>query len=130
MNSYLTCRIGREWYGIHIKHVVEVLHLVALNDVPTENLVGVMTLRDQVVPVIDLRMMFKQSGYNYDLDTPIIAVKYDNKQLGLIVDEADDVIMLDESTFTPYDEDGIHAITRIDDTMLLILDMPFLMKKL
>lgn len=130
MKHYLTCRIGREWYGIHITHVVEVLHLVALNDVPTDDLVGVMTLREQVVPVIDLRMIFKQAKYRYELDTPIIAVKYDNKQLGLIVDEADDVIMINEDTFTPYDEDGIHAITRVNDTMILILDMPFLMKKL
>ena len=126
MNNYLTCRIGREWYGIPIENVLEVLHLVALNDVPGDTLIGVMTLREQVIPVIDLRVVFNLPTYDYELDTPIIAVRFNNHKLGMIVDEADDVITILPEQQSPYTTDGLQAMARVGERMIFLLDLPFI----
>lgn len=130
MKNYLTCRIGREWYGIPIEHVIEVLHLVALNEVPSEKVAGVMTLREQVIPVIDLRGIFNISEPIYELDTPIIAVQYQNHKLGMIVDEADDVMPIVTDHQSPHEGDGIDSIARIGDRLVFILDLSYVVNVL
>jgi purine-binding chemotaxis protein CheW len=129
MNNYLTCRIGREWYGIHIENVLEVLHLVALNDIPGDTLVGVMTLREQVIPVLDLRTIFGITDHDFKLDTPIIAVRHEQQKLGLIVDEADDVMPILPEACSPYQSEGIRAIARVNERMIFLLDLPFVIEQ-
>jgi purine-binding chemotaxis protein CheW len=121
---YLTCRLGQEWYGISIDHVLEVLHLVALNDSPTASSLGVMTLRDKVMPVIDLRQYFRLPEPDYLLETPIIAISQDDRQLGFVVDEANDVVLIQTETIEPYDEAVIQGVVRHNSRILFLLDIP------
>ena len=125
---YLTCRLGSEWYGISIDHVLEVLHLVALNDSPTADSVGVMTLRDKVMPVIDLRQYFDLPEPDYHLDTPIIAISQDDRQLGFVVDEANDVVLIQDTSIEPYDEAIIQGVVRHESRILFLLNIPGLMR--
>lgn len=130
MTYFLTCRIGREWYGIQIEHVVEVLHIVALNQIPGDDVIGVMTLREQVIPVIDLRQFFDLQADEYHLDMPIVALKHEQQQIGAIIDDADDVVSITEDDMTAYDEQGIRAVARVNDQMLFILDVPYILQSL
>lgn len=130
MTYFLTCRIGQEWYGIQIDYVVEVLHIVALNQIPGEDVIGVMTLREQVIPVIDLRQFFNLQAHEYHLDMPIVALRHEQQQIGAIIDDADDVVSISDDDMTAYDEQGIRAVTRINDRMLFILDVPYLLQSL
>lgn len=42
LHNYLSFRVGHEWYGVSVNDVIEVLHLVALNEVPASNIMGLM----------------------------------------------------------------------------------------
>lgn len=121
-NYYLACRIGREWYGISIDYVIEVLHIIALRQLPNSDLVGVMTLREKVIPVMDLRQIMGLEEYQYSLDTPIIALKTAEKSLGVIVDEADDVITIANEHIQAHSEALIQGIAREGDRLLFILN--------
>jgi purine-binding chemotaxis protein CheW len=122
-HDYLSCRIGREWYGIPIEAIVEVLHLIAVHELPGSDLVGVMTLRNMVMPVIDLRALFALPDVSYALDTPIVAVQLKEKRAGLIVDEADTVLKVPLDRIESYDNPYTDRIARLDERLLFLLDV-------
>ncbi len=130
MNGHYLCvRVGREWYGIRVDEVVEVLHLVALSELPgaPPDVLGLMTLRDSVMPVVDLRRRFGLPESPLRISTPIVAVKTAVGALGLVVDEADDVaevheIMAQQGTTSPY----VESVARLPGRLLMLLDVPHL----
>lgn len=119
---YLSFRVGREWYGVDVKDIIEVLHLVALNEFPAEDILGTMTLRDQVLPVIDLRQRFGLPSADLTLSTPIIAVRTTKGGLGLVVDEADNVEHIPHDKIIPYESAYTHQVARLERGLLLLLD--------
>ena len=129
MSYYLACRIGTEWYGISIDAVSEVLHILALRQLPQSNLAGIMTLREKVMPVVDLRHQLGIENYHYQLDTPIIALELLERYLGVIVDEADDVLSLDESNIQAYFEGFVEGVAHLGERLLFIINLPELLAR-
>ena len=86
---YLSFRIGSQWYGIQLDEVIEVLHMLMLTELPgtMSDVLGLMSLRDLVVPVIDLRLRFGVAHPAYKLDTPIIVARTPHRIVGLLVDD-------------------------------------------
>jgi purine-binding chemotaxis protein CheW len=123
MSYYLACRIGTEWYGISIEAVSEVLHILALRQVPKSSLAGVMTLRERVMPVVDLRYQLGIEDYHYALDTPIIALELIERYLGIIVDEADDVFFLEDEIIQAYSEGFVEGVALIGERLLFIVNL-------
>jgi purine-binding chemotaxis protein CheW len=128
---YLRCRVGREWYAINVDCVIRVLHMVALTELPDSHpdVLGLLTLPDRVVPVIDLRRRFGLVDAPLQLETPIVAVDTPHGAIGLVVDEADDIESIEESQLAPY-TDGISPyivrVAKHPDHLLLLLDTSLL----
>jgi len=122
-HSYLVFRVRQEWYAIPVSSVIEVLHMVALNEVPEAGVLGMMTLRNRPVKVIDLRQLFGLPNPEYELDTPIIAVNTDHGAIGLVVDEADDVTQVNTDDITVYDEEHIEGVFRSQRRMIFIVKL-------
>lgn len=118
--GYLIFRIGREWYGVPVGAVIEVLHMVALNEIAEADILGVMTLREMVIPVVDLRRRFGLAG-EYRLDTPIIAVRTRRGSVGLVVDDADDVVYVEQ--VTPYRAGCVSGAARLQNRMIFVIDL-------
>ena len=128
---YLSCRVGREWYGIDADCILKVLRLVALTELPdaSPDVLGLMSLSGRVMPVIDLRRRFGLSDVSFHLETPIVAVDTPHGAVGLVVDDADDIQAIDESQITlsansesPY----IVGVARWPDHLLLLLNTSML----
>jgi purine-binding chemotaxis protein CheW len=128
---YLKCRVGREWYAIHVAQIVRVLHLVALTELPAADpdMLGMLTLPDRVAPVIDLRRRFRLTEIEYHLDTPIVAVNTPHGTVGLVVDEADDIETIGEEQLAPFTgtvSPYIVGVARSSDYLLLLLNTTLL----
>ncbi len=121
--SFLTFRVGREWYGVPVDAIIEVLHMVAINEVPGTETLGVITLRERPVRVFDLRPRFGVSAPEYRLDTPIIAVNTAQGGVGLVVDETDDVLQIAPEAISSYHNDLIEGTFRLKDRMIFILEV-------
>jgi purine-binding chemotaxis protein CheW len=93
IRNLVTFRVGAQWYGIDVENVIEISHMVMLSDVPTlsPDVLGLITLRNIVIPVVDLRLRFGVAAPQFRLDTPIIAVRAPEGSIGIIVDEIDNV---------------------------------------
>lgn len=92
-NRYLTFHLGSEDYGVEIRYVTEIVGVQKITEVPDmpEFMRGVINLRGQVIPVIDVRLRFKMPPRDYDERTCVIVVNVDGGIFGLIVDTVQEV---------------------------------------
>ena len=67
-DKYLTFQLANEEYGLEIYHVTEVVGLQKITSVPDmpEFIKGVINLRGQVIPVMDVRIRFHMQAREYD----------------------------------------------------------------
>jgi len=101
----LSFRLGQQWYGIDVSQIVEVLYLLEMAELPGSeaHFLGLMTLREKIVPVIDLRVYYQVSEAPLQLNTPIIVVRQSNGLVGLVVDEFDNVEYITPEHLMAYD---------------------------
>ena len=125
-HHYLSFRVGHQWYGVKLQEVIEVLHFVALTELPSTSpdVLGLLTLRDQVIRVIDLRQRFGLADAPLKLDTPIIALHNGDISIGIVVDDVDDVEIIPELADYEGDESPyIQAVANLATKLLLVLDI-------
>ena len=92
-DKYLLFNLGAEVYGIPITHVINIIELQKITEVPDmpEHIRGVINLRGSVIPVMDLRLRFRLPARAYDDRTCIIIVKVAEKSVGFICDTVAEV---------------------------------------
>ena len=96
--KYLTFALGPEEYGIEILKVREIIGFMRVTAVPRvpPYVEGVVNLRGQVIPVIDLRKKFEMEAAERTSRTCIIVVETQKQEsclsTGLIVDRVLDVL--------------------------------------
>jgi len=133
-NQMLTFILGTETYGIQISKVRAILTYPPITAIPdaSEWVKGVINLRGEVVPIIDLRIRFRTNlEPEYTDRTITIAVETeDDRMIGLVVDEVSDMVTVDLESFFQAPDMGssispeyIKGLFRQDDKMIVILDV-------
>ncbi len=102
-NKYLFFRIGKESYGIGIRHVIEIIELQTISLVPDmpPYVKGVINLRGKVIPIVDLRLRFDMEERAYDNRTCIIITEVDRILVGCLVDTVEEVMEIFEKNIEP-----------------------------
>lgn len=98
-NKYMFFRIADESYGIGIRHILEIIELQRISQVPDmpSYVKGVINLRGKVIPVVDLRLRFGLPERVYDDRTCIVVADVSRTTLGFIVDTVEEVIEIAEN---------------------------------
>ena len=130
-------RIGPEEFAMDISLAREIVEMRPITLVPeTRDYVeGVMNLRGNLIPVLDLRKRLKaghrlMGGSSGRMsDKRIIIITMDGKQLGLIVDAASEVIRITDSMIEPPPEviteigvDYIAGLINVGGRFITLLD--------
>lgn len=94
----VTFSVDKEEFGLHIGDVEGIIRIPEITHLPqTCNfLKGVINLRGDIIPVIDMRERFGMENKEYSNTTRVINVKIENKLIGLIVDDVSQVITIDK----------------------------------
>lgn len=130
--QYIVIKIGEEQYGIDISYVDNIVRMQSITRVPhvQEYFAGVINLRGEVVPVMSLRLKMGLEADEYTKQTRIIIVKLENNApIGLIVDEVNEVVTLDERSIDDVikdkkvDETFINGIGKNGDSLISLLDL-------
>lgn len=102
-DRYLTFHLGNEDYGIEIRYVTEIVGMQKITEVPDmpEFVRGVINLRGQVIPVIDVRLRFRMPPRDYDERTCVIVVNVSGGAFGLIVDTVQEVREIPPDSVSP-----------------------------
>ncbi|MDR1166158.1 MAG: chemotaxis protein CheW [Deltaproteobacteria bacterium] len=105
--KYLTFQLAGEGYGIGILKVREIIGMLPVTPVPQTPLFlkGVINLRGQVIPVVDLRLKFSLPEEEYTERTSIIVVEVKgltaNIPIGIVVDTVSEVINIQAHEIEP-----------------------------
>jgi purine-binding chemotaxis protein CheW len=131
-DKYLTFHLAGEDYGIEIRHVIEIIGIQAITEVPDMPtfIRGVINLRGKVIPVMDVRARFNIEDRAYDDRTCIIVVNVDDTEVGLVVDEVSEVADIPVKNVEPPPRTGksagsrcIQGMGKIDDEVKILLDV-------
>ena len=134
--KYLTFALGREEYGLEILKVREIIGYMNITAVPQTSpyVKGVINLRGQVIPVVDLRLKFAMDRAQVTDQTCIIVVDISQGAkrflTGIIVDSVSEVldITADQIEETPQlgatlDSNFILGMGKIGQDVKILLDI-------
>ncbi|GAB4141561.1 MAG: chemotaxis protein CheW [Ignavibacteriales bacterium] len=125
-------KIGTEEFGVNILQVQEINRMLQITKVPNtpDFIEGVINLRGRVIPVIDLRVKFNMPKKEHDKQTRIIVVELEDKTVGFLVDEVNEVLRIPKSiTEAPpelvsnVNSEYITAVGKLEDRLIILLDL-------
>ncbi|HZK18192.1 MAG TPA: chemotaxis protein CheW [Clostridia bacterium] len=90
-------------YAIPILEIQEIIRMVNITPVPKTDsfLEGVVNLRGNIIPVVNLRKRLGMRDKEHDNETRIIVVEFNEENLGVIVDKVLEVGRYSESEVEP-----------------------------
>ena len=129
--QYIVIKLGEEQYGININYIDNIVRMQKITRVPKAQpyFKGVINLRGEIVPVMSLRLKFGLPVDEITDKTRIIIIKLEQQAtVGLIVDQVNEVVTLDEDSVekTTIDANNdmagyISAIGKSKDELISLL---------
>ncbi|MGV8146370.1 MAG: chemotaxis protein CheW [Alkaliphilus sp.] len=131
-NQYVVFKLKEEYYGIPISYVKTLEKVSDITRVPNAEkyVKGVMNLRGEVVPVIDLRLRFGFEENKANEDTRTIVLTLEDFVIGLSVDSSSEVITINEEDIdsaskfiNTFKDDYIKGIGKVNGRMIILIDI-------
>ena len=125
--------IGREKFGVDILTVQEIIRSTEVTPVPNSPsfVEGVINLRGDIIPVIDLRKRLSLYLADNDIEKNwVLILRIGNRVVGFIVDNVSEVLKIAEDDIDPppniviagLENQYIRGVCEIDNRLLIILD--------
>jgi purine-binding chemotaxis protein CheW len=134
--QYMTFKLGDELFAIDVAQVREVLEISQITKVPTApaHMRGVVNVRGQATPVVDLRRRFGLVEQTDTVHTRIIVMELnldgESTVLGGIADSVHEVIDLEPANISPppriamrWRADFIQGMGKRGDDFIILLDL-------
>lgn len=125
-------KLEKEEFAVDIQQVREVLKMTQVTPLPQSAyyIEGVINLRGEVIPVVDLRKRFELTEEARNEQTRIIIVEIKGNDVGLIVDSVTEVLRFPAAAIQPPPSriagtraDLIKGVGKIEDRLLIVLDL-------
>jgi purine-binding chemotaxis protein CheW len=136
MQQLVSFTLANEEFGVDIIKVQEIMRVQEITKVPQmpDYVEGVINLRGNVIPIMDLRKKFGLEVKERDNQTRIIVVNVQNRIVGFIVDAVQQVLRLSEDQIEPPPEVGtsinreyLKGVGKLDDRLLILLSLDSLL---
>ncbi len=124
--------LENEEFAAEIGQVREVMKVVNITPLPRSfnYIEGVINLRGEIIPVVDLRKRFGLPTEERDNSSRIIIVELVDDDIGLIVDSVTEVIRISRDSIQPPPDnvagartDLIKGVGKINDRLIIILNL-------
>lgn len=134
--QYLTFLLNNEVYGVEILSVKEIIAYGSLTEIPLvhPSIEGVINLRGNVVPVINLHLRFERNAPAPTKLTSVVVVEIgeegDIQEMGVVVDAVDEVVNIRKEDIDPVPAFGVSipqeyiiGMGKLEDTFVMLLDI-------
>lgn len=134
--EFLSFRLGQEEYCLDILSVQEIRGYDTVTSIANtpDFIKGVINLRGNIVPIVDMRIKFRLSEARYDATTIVIILNLNKKMIGIVVDSVSDVIALPLEDIREAPRFGsaintefISGMATSEGRMLIVVDIQKLM---
>lgn len=136
--KYMTFKNMGEYYGVALKNVVEIVGIQKITAIPEveDYIKGLINLRGKIIPVIDVRVRFRQEPFEYNDRTCIIIINVNDILVGLIVETIAEVVEIDDSEIVPpptlnpknVRNQYVYGLGKVGDSVKMLLDPDKLIK--
>ena len=129
---YVVFSVAAAEYAIPAAAVVQLESFAGATPVPgtLPHVAGIIQVRGQVIPVIDVRRLFGYPAAETTLDTRVIVTEQSGRQVGLLVDKSREVLRIDGASVqtTPglveESSRGFFAgVVQLGQRLLMLLDL-------
>lgn len=134
MNTlHVLFRVGTAEYAVAALDVAQMESYSGATPIPgaASHVAGVIQVRGQVVPVVDVRVRFGLAPAPITLDSRVVVVQVGGRRVGLLVDAAREVVGLTAEQLTPpppmvVDQSGglVRAIAHLGTRIVMLVDIP------
>lgn len=130
-HQYLTFSLGEELYAAEILKVQEIRGWTDVTPIPNcpSFIRGVLNLRGEIVPIVDLRRRFNMPDVPFTAFTVVIVLNLHNRTVGVMADGVSDVLDFKASDIRPSPDFGtnidatyLRGLCPSDDKMVIVLD--------
>ena len=131
---FLTFMLGNDLFGIHVSDIREVIEYKKIFRIPRvpDYIMGVINLRGEVVPIIDLYSRFYNSKCNVNNSTSVVVVEIDDDNqkipIGVMIDSVKAVTELNHNRIEAVPDIGsrirsdfIDGIGKLEDRFVILL---------
>ncbi|WP_293749878.1 chemotaxis protein CheW [uncultured Paraglaciecola sp.] len=131
-HEFLTFVLGEETYALDVMTVKEIRGYQPVTKIANapDFVKGVLNLRGDIVPIIDLRIKFSVGEATYNEFTIVIMLNIGQRVVGIVVDEVSDVIKVMAQDIKPPPEFGIvfdssylYGLTTIEEQMVILINI-------
>lgn len=135
MEPFILFELAGATYGLRSRDIQQLEMVGAITPVPNAPsfVDGVVSVRGQVIPAVNLRSRFGFSRAPLDIRSRLLVVRADGRTVGLVVDSAREFTSLDTATIQPPPEgvSGLNGrylegLAHLDDRLVLILNVTHL----
>lgn len=137
-NEFLSFQLGKEDFCLEILKVQEIRgygNITAIANTP-DYIKGVIHLRGEIVPILDLRIRLNFTQVEYNELTVVIILNLAGHHLGIVVDGVSDVIALNIDQISDLPEmlssintKYITGVVTIDTHTMILLDIENLLNR-
>ena len=131
--KYMTFKSGSEYFGLEIQYVQQIIQFQAITKIPeTEDYIkGLINLRGKIIPVVDVRVRFRQGEREYNDKTCILVITVKDTTVGLIVEQIAEVAEIQKENILPPPTIGrndkghnkyVYGIGKVGTSVKLLLD--------
>lgn len=124
-------RLDNEKYGMNISYVSGIEYEQTIVRVPnsSRNIKGIINLRGEVIPVLDLRTKFNMANQTAPKDAELIIVNLPNNKIAIEVDGVEQIHQIDENDIV--DMPGIaksggagyfDCVAKLDGKLIIIIN--------
>jgi len=130
--EFLTFTLGNENYALDILTVKEIRGYESVTKIANAPafIKGVINLRGDIVPIVDLRIKFSVGDATYDEFTIVIVLHISNRIVGIVVDGVSDVVSLSKDQLRPppdfgvtFDSRYLLGLATINEQMIILVDI-------
>lgn len=124
--------VGSEEFAVPILSVQEINRMMEITRVPQSPpfVEGVINLRGQIIPVVDLRKRFGLAVTEMNNDNRVVVVEVAGRVIGFTVDKVNEVLRIDSSIIEPppsmvsgIDSDYVDGVGKLEDRLLILLNV-------
>ena len=101
--KFLTFFTESQLFGVPISDVVQIVGMQKITEIPEFPYYakGIINLRGEIIPVMDMRLRLGKMEATYDERTCIIVTSINQHYVGLIVDQVDEVTQISDEQISP-----------------------------
>jgi len=130
--SYVLFDLAGATYALPSRHILQLDMVNAPTPVPhaPAHVDGVVAVRGQVIPAVNLRARFGFERAAYDVRSRLVIIRADGRTVGLIVDSAREFANIPPDSIRPLPEGVggmsgryLHGIAQRGERLLLVVDV-------